>query len=148
MARKSSERLRTLLKLAAMKEQFAARQLAASSERLQQAQQQSRDLAVYNTEYQSRYLEHGRRALSRTELLNYQGFFRQLDNAQTQQQAAIEQRDADRERARQAWLALYARRRLLAQVRERRLLREQLEEEKKLQRELDDRAALRREDFG
>jgi flagellar FliJ protein len=141
MARKGSERLRNLLKLAAMKEQTAARQLAASSEQLQQAQRQSRELTLYHREYESQYLDRGQQTLKRGDLLNYQGFFRQLEHAQVQQTLAIQQRDLERERARAAWLALYAKRRLLAQVRVRRLARELREEEQKLQRELDDRAA-------
>lgn len=142
MARSSSERLRTLLKLAQMKEQQAARALGERSERLLQAQQQGRQLVEYCDEYQSQYAARATgQTFSRTDLLNYQGFFRQLEHVQEQQQRVIEQRNEEREQARGAWLELHTRRRLLAQVRERRLLREALEAEKKLQRELDDRSA-------
>jgi flagellar export protein FliJ len=139
MARKSSDRLRTLLKLAALREQQAARQLAASGERLQQAEQQSRQLTVYQQEYQNQYVSRGQQQLSGRDLLNYHGFFRQLEQAQVQQGRAIEQRDQEREGARQSWLATHAKRRLLTQIRERRLASEQQEAEKRLQRELDDR---------
>jgi flagellar FliJ protein len=143
MARKSSERLQVLLKLAALKEQTAARRLARQSESLQQAQEQGRQLALYEHDYQQNYIERGTQTLSRHNLLNYQGFFRQLEQVQEQQIRTIAHRDYEREAARVNWVQLYARRRLLAQVRERRLALEQLAEDKKLQREMDDHTARR-----
>lgn len=143
MARKSSERLQVLLKLAALKEESAARQLAQQSERLQQAQEQGRQLALYERDYQQSFVERGAQTLSRQSLLNYQGFFRQLEQVQEQQGRTIAHRDYEREAARLQWVQLYARRRLLAQVRERRLALEMLAAEKKLQREIDDHTARR-----
>lgn len=139
MARKGSDRLQTLLKLAAMREQAAARQLAQSSERLQQAQQQSQQLRQYEHDYQQSYVDHGSETVSRSFLLNYQGFFRQLETAQTQQHQTIELRVGDREQARLRWLEQYTKRHLLNRVREQRLASEALAAEKKTQRELDDR---------
>ncbi len=139
MARKGSERLQTLLKLAAMREQAAARQLGVSSERLQQAQLQSQQLQQYERDYQQRYVDMGSATVSRNFLLNYQGFFRQLETVQTQQQQTIELRAGDREQARLRWLEQHAKRRLLNRVREQRLANEALAAEKKIQREIDDR---------
>lgn len=143
MTRKRSQRLQALLKLAAMKEQNAVRALAASAERLQQAQQQSQQLAEYEHDYQQQYT-HVDKPVDRSFFLNFQGFFRQLENAQQQQAMAIKVRDHEREQARLRWVDLYARRRLLTNVRERWLQTEALEADKKLQRELDDRAAQAR----
>ena len=144
MARKSSQRLQALLKLAQLKEQQAARQLGEANGRLEQAQRQSSQLVQYRDEYQGQYLERtGGQSFSRRDLLNYQGFFQQLEHVQEQQQRVIEQRDGERDQARDAWLDLYSRRLLLQRVRERRLQREQQEADKKQQRELDDRAARR-----
>lgn len=140
MARKGSERLQTLLKLAAMREQAAARQLGLSSERLQQAQSQSQQLRQYEHDYQQRYVDSGAEPVSRSFLLNYQGFFRQLETVQTQQHQTIKLREGDREQARLRWLEQHAKRRLLNRVREQRLASEALATEKKMQRELDDRA--------
>jgi flagellar protein FliJ len=140
MARKSSERLQTLLKLVAMREQAAARQLMLSSERLQQAQQQSRQLQQYEHDYQERFVDLGSQPVTRNFLLNYQGFFRQLETAQTQQSHTIELRAGDREQARLRWIEQHAKHRLLSRVREQRLASEALDAEKKTQRELDDRA--------
>lgn len=144
MARKSSERLRTLLKLISMREQMAARQLAATTERLQQAQQQSRQLVQYERDYQQRYVEQAReQPVSRNFLTNYQGFFRQLETAQVQQGRAVELRETDRETARLRWIEQHARRRLLDKVRERRVADETMAAEKKVQREVDDHAQRR-----
>jgi flagellar FliJ protein len=141
--KKASQRLQVLLRLAEMKEQNAARQLAADSDRLQQAKEQGRQLALYEKDYQEGYVERGTQPLTRQHLLNYQGFFRQLEHVQTQQQRTIEQRDREREAARLQWIEQYSRRRLLARVRERRLAQEQLKAEKKLQAEIDDHTTRR-----
>lgn len=144
MAKKTaSQRLQVLLRLAEMKEQNAARQLAADSDRLQQAKEQGRQLALYEKDYQQGYVERGTQPLTRQNLLNYQGFFRQLEHVQTQQERTIEQRDRAREAARLLWIEQYSRRRLLTRVRERRLAQEQLKAEKKLQAEIDDHTTRR-----
>ncbi len=141
MARKGSERLQTLLKLAAMREQTAARQLSQSNDRLLQARQQSQQLQQYERDYQQRYIDNSGVPVSRDFLLNYQGFFHQLENAQLQQHRAIELRESDREQARLRWLEQYMKRRLLTSLRERRLASEELVAEKRAQREFDDRAS-------
>lgn len=143
MQRKRSDRLKALLKLAAMKEDNAVRVLAASAERLQQAQQQRQQLAEYEHDYQQQYAQVGK-SVDRSFFLNFQGFFRQLENAQQQQEMAIKVRDHEREQARLRWVDLYSKRRLLTNVRERWLQTEALEADKKLQRELDDRSAQAR----
>ncbi len=126
-----------------MKEQAAARQLAQGSDRLQQAKEQGRQLALYEQDYQQNFIERGAQTFSRHNLLNYQGFFRQLEHVREQQVHTIAHRDYEREAARLQWVQLYSRRRLLAQVRERRLALEMLAAEKKLQREIDDHTARR-----
>jgi flagellar protein FliJ len=142
MPQKSSKRLQTLLRLAEMKEQAAVRQLGATIERLHQAQQQSEQLAQYEQDYRERYVDQGgTQPVSRQFLMNFSGFFRQLENAQTQQGSMIMRREREREMARKHWIELHAKRQLLAKVRERRLLVEALAAEKKLQSEIDDRSA-------
>jgi flagellar export protein FliJ len=143
MARKRSERLQALLKLTAMKEQNAVRALAASSERLQQAQQQRQQLTEYEQEYQRQYTQLDK-PVDRNFFTNFQGFFRQLENVQQQQELAIKMRDYEREQARLRWVELYSKQRLLNNVRERWLQTEAAEADKKLQGELDDRAAQAR----
>ena len=146
MAKKRSERLRSLLKLAQMREDNAARQLATNSEKLQQAREQNQQLALYNEEYQQRFLTQIDQPVSARNLRNFQGFFQQLDHVQVQQQHLIEQRDRERELARLQWLQLYNRRRVLDQIRERSKLEEDSVSERKLQSEFDDRAARRFKD--
>lgn len=141
MAKKRSERLKSLLRLAQMREDNAARALAASSDKLAQARTQSQQLSQYSDEYQQQFAQRTRQAVSVRDLRNFQGFFRQLDTVQMQQQLLIEQRDREREQARQQWLQLYRRRRVLDDIRERARVQEEAARERKLQAEFDDRAA-------
>lgn len=141
MARKSSDRLQTLLKLAAMREDAAAQRLAQSNEQLLNARQQSRQLQQYEHDYQQRYVATGAASVGKHFLLNYQGFFRQLEKAQLQQHRTIELREDDREKARLGWLEQHMKRKVLTRLREQRLASEALVVEKKVQRDLDDRAA-------
>ncbi|MET0380149.1 MAG: flagellar export protein FliJ [Spongiibacteraceae bacterium] len=138
---KRSERMKVLLKLAQMREDSAARTLAENSEKLQQAQRQGQQLALYNREYQQQYATRAGQAMSMRDLRNFQGFFQQLDNVQTQQQNLVAQRDEEREQARLQWVQLYNRRRVLDQIRERSRNEEEAVHERKLQAEFDDRAA-------
>lgn len=143
MVRKGSERLRTLLKLAAMREDAAAKRLAQSNEQLLNAKLQSQQLQQYEHDYQQRYTTTGAAPVGKNFLLNYQGFFRQLEKAQLQQHRMIELRESDREKARLSWLEQYMKRKVLTRLREQRLNSESLIVEKKIQRDLDDRAARR-----
>jgi flagellar FliJ protein len=141
VAKKRSERLKSLLRLAQMREDNAARALAASSDKLAQARTQSQQLSQYSDEYQQQFAQRTQQAVSVRDLRNFQGFFRQLDTVQMQQQLLIEQRDREREQARQQWLQLYRRRRVLDDIRERARVQEEAARERKLQAEFDDRAA-------
>lgn len=138
---KRSARLQVLLQLARLREEGAARSLAEHSEKLQQAQRQSRQLEQYGEEYAQQYAARAAQPLAMRELRNFQGFLRQLDDVQAQQLRAIEQRDAEREQARRQWLQLYQRRRVLDQIRARASAQEEAARERKLQSEFDDRFA-------
>ena len=138
---KRSERLKVLLKLARMREENAARTLATSSEKLQQAERQGQQLSQYQHEYEQQFSARASQAISMRDLRNFQGFFRQLDSVQAQQQQVVALRDHEREQARQQWIALYQRRRVLDQIRERARAQEEAAQERRLQAQFDDRAA-------
>jgi len=138
--RNTSDRLSTLLRLVALREDRAARQLGAATEQQQSEEQRGRQLTDYEREYQSQYEQRGReQSLNRSQLLNYRGFFNQLDQIQQHQARVVAERSAELERARAAWLAQYAKRRLLTQVRDRARQLEEQRREQRLQSELDDR---------
>lgn len=139
--KKRSERLQVLLKLARMREESAARTLADHSEKLQQARRQGQQLTQYQSEYAQQFSSRAAQSMSMRDLRNFQGFFHQLDNVQAQQQQLVALRDHEREQARQEWLQLYNRRRVLDQIRERSRQQEEAVRERKLQAEFDDRAA-------
>jgi flagellar export protein FliJ len=136
--RKASARIATLLKLAALREQNAARAFASSNAKLEQARQQADQLENYGREYEQAFRTIDT-PLSASQLLNFHGFFGQLSAIQTQQEQTVQQRSTEQEAARQRWLEAYTRIQLLERIRQQRLAREQLEQEKRLQRELDDR---------
>ncbi len=138
--RNTSDRLTTLLRLVALREERAARQLGAATEQQQAEEQRGRQLSEYEREYQNQYLQRGReQPMSRSQLLNYRGFFNQLDQIQQHQVRVVAERAEALEQARAAWLAQYAKRRLLTQVRDRARQQEEHRRELRLQSELDDR---------
>ncbi len=138
--RNASDRLTTLLRLVALREERAARQLGSATEQQQTEEKRRSQLADYEREYEAQYLSSThQQPMSRAQLLNYRGFFNQLDQIQQHQARVVAERAAELERARAAWLAQYARRRLLTQVRDRERLLEEQRRELRLQRELDDR---------
>lgn len=126
-----------------MREDAAAKQLARTNEQLLNAQQQSQQLQQYEHDYQQRYVAGGAASVGKNFLLNYQGFFRQLEKAQLQQHRMIDLRQSEREQARLSWLEQYMKRKVLTRLREQRLTSEAAVIEKKVQRGLDDRAARR-----
>lgn len=144
MKPKASARIATLMKLATLREQSAARAFAGSRQRLDQAREQTDQLQSYGQEYERAFLA-TETPLTASQLLNFQGFFGQLTAVQTQQEQIVSKRSAEQEAARQRWLELYAKTRLLDRIRQQRLAKEQLEQEKRLQRELDDRPRFNRE---
>ena len=138
--RNASDRLTTLLRLVALREERAARQLGTATEQQQAEQRRHQQLVDYEREYETQYLSSsGQQPLNRAQLLNYRGFFNQLDQIQQHQERVVAERSAELERARAAWLAQYARRRLLTQVRDRERQLEEQRREVRLQREFDDR---------
>lgn len=138
--RNASDRLTTLLRLVALREERAARQLGAATEQQQTEEQRRQQLSDYEREYQAQYQSSSReQPMNRSQLLNYRGFFNQLDQIQQHQERVVAERAAELERARAAWLAQYAKRRLLTQVRDRERQLEEQRREVRLQRELDDR---------
>ncbi len=138
--RNTSDRLTMLLRLAALREERAARQLGAATLQQQSEEQRRQQLVEYEREYQASYLQKGHeQPMSRSQLLNYRGFFHQLDQIQLHQARVVAERGAELEQARAAWLAQYAKRRLLTQVRDRARRQEEQQQEQRQQRELDDR---------
>lgn len=137
MAVKSSERLQLVLKLATMKQQRAAEQLAAASAEQQQCLQQVEQLQSYQHEYSTNFS--GRPPATALELRNYQRFYGNLEQVVTGQQSRIEGVEQQLDQARQLWQQAYGREKNLEKLVSKKQLQELAEVDLKLQRELDDR---------
>ena len=137
--KKRSERLQTVLRLAELRQQAAAEQLARSIQNAQAQQQQGEQLALYQQEYSEQYKSGGSAGLNAQQLQNFQRFFANLDTARETQQETITLAEGQQQRSRDQWQQQYSRQKKMAGLVDRVAFEEEQEEEKKLQRELDDR---------
>ena len=136
---KRSERLKTVLKLAQLRQQQAAERLGEMTRNAQAQELQADQLKHYQLDYREHFKALGDNGASPSQLRNFQGFYRNLEQAiDTQGERALLARD-QREVARQQWQRQYAREKNLQKLVERRILEEELQLDKKLQREQDDR---------
>lgn len=136
---KPSKRLQVVLKLARLREQRAAEELAQAIKKQTAQQQQQRQLQEYVRDYSDRSALLGERELQAAQLSNFQQFYAQLDSAldtQRQQLCLLEQQT---ESARQQWQQQYLRQKNLDALIEKKRLLEERALENKLQREQDDR---------
>lgn len=140
---KASKRLKIVLKLAQMKQQQAAEQLAKSQRQADSIQQQSQQLKDYQYDYNDRFSALANSDVSAAQLANYQRFYGSLEDAVFNQQQQLNVADSQLERARQYWQAEYAREQNMLSLIERKQSEEQLSEEKLLQKEQDARLVIR-----
>ena len=139
MKAKPSERLKTVLKVARLREQAAAETLAQQQKALQAQQLQSQQLAQYQREYARQFAEQGKAQTNANRLINYQRFYQNLEQAsdvQSQRRQAIEQQC---DQARSEWQQQHARLQNLDKLVARKRHKEQRDLEKKRQSEQDDR---------
>jgi flagellar FliJ protein len=139
MTKKRSQRLQTVLRLAELKQQRAAEQLAQSIRNADAQQQQGQQLTVYQQEYTEQYRESGAKGVDAGKLQNFQRFFANLDNAFETQQQRIELSKGQQQQAREQWQQQYTRQQKMSGLVSRVEFEEEHQLEAKLQRELDDR---------
>jgi flagellar FliJ protein len=144
MTKKRSQRLQTVLRLAELKQQRAATQLAQSIRNTDAQQQQGQQLEVYQQEYTEQYREGGVKGIDAGKLQNFQRFFANLDNAFETQQQRIELSKGQQQQAREQWQQQYSRQQKMSDLVGRVEFEEEHQLEEKLQRELDDRYGKRR----
>lgn len=139
MARRDRQRLATLLKLAELREQKAARALGEANAQLQAAQRQVEQLADYQLEYAARLRSEASAGISPAALRNYDSFCRALGGAREQQLKSAAVMEQRLDQVREQWHQRHVRRKLLEQLRERRRADAEKHAEQRLQREFDDR---------
>ena len=142
-AKKSSERLQVVLKLAQIKQQQAAEQLAEATKALQDNQQQGQQLRTYQQEYNSHFHQFEQQPLNPQTMRNYQRFYGNLEVAIYTQDQRSQASQAQYEATRSQWQDAYGREKNMGKLVERKQLEEEKAIEDKLQRELDDRANTR-----
>lgn len=139
MSRSSTQRLKILLKLEALREQRAARVLGELGQRVATVQRDMGQLQNYQHEYAEHLRQVARSGIEPAMLRNHDRFVLSLERAHQHQQQVLATAEAQREQARMDWTTTHARRRLLEQLAERRRREESDRAEQRLQRELDDR---------
>lgn len=123
--RKRSDQIATVLKLAALREQQAARRLGRSQQGIDQLKAQAQQLQSYQREYGAQFLDQGTQGLSAQALRNYQGFFRNLDQAGVAQSQRIERADQQHQQLLEAWKSAYWRRETMDDLLQQRLAEEE-----------------------
>jgi flagellar export protein FliJ len=142
MAKKRSQRMGVVHKVAQLDEQRAADALNAVRAQLQQAQQQLEDFQNYRTEYlrNSPQQQAGSRVNAR-DLVNFTGFMAQLDDVIDRQREAVARIEEQYQRAVQIWQQKQRYQKKIAELRDKAFEKEQFALEKKLQAQIDDASA-------
>lgn len=136
---KTSDRLRTVLKLAQLRQQQAAEQLGEMTRNAQALEHQADQLKHYQFDYAQHFKGLGREGVSVNQVRNFQNFYASLEQAIDTQQERIVLASRQQEAARERWQQQYAREKNLEKLVDRKAHEEQLQHEKVLQRQLDDR---------
>ena len=142
--KKSSERLKLVLKLAQIKQQQAADRLAEASRSLEGSKQQEKDLLHYQQEYNRHFQYFEQQLVSPMQMRNYQRFYGGLEEAVYTQGQRIEVSERNVEFHRKHWQKEYHREKNMQKLIERKQCLEDKLSENKLQKALDDRLQRRR----
>ncbi|MGH8231117.1 MAG: flagellar export protein FliJ [Steroidobacteraceae bacterium] len=137
---KRAKRLEPVSALAEEAERDCAAQVSAIQARLTEAERRREDLKRYLGEYQSMYQRRASAGMGASGMRDYQTFIARLGEAVRQQDAVIEQLQADCARARARWLDAAARKSALGKVIANANSEEQKLEERRSQKESDEHA--------
>jgi flagellar FliJ protein len=102
-----SSRIQLVLELAQRKENTAMEALGRAKTYFNQQQQQKRMLDEYRTQYLADLKGSMTGRSSVTQLMSYQGFIKQLDQAIDQQLLVVKQAEGEFERCKQEWLSCH-----------------------------------------
>lgn len=144
MAKKRSQRMGVVHKVAQLDEQRAADALNGVRAQLQQAQQQLEEFINYRADYLNNAPQQQTQArVNPRELVNFVGFVAQLDNVIERQRETVARIDEQYQRAVQVWRQKQRYQEKIAELRDKAFEKEQLAAEKKLQSQIDDASANR-----
>jgi len=141
MAKKRSQRMGVVHKVAKIDEQRAADALNGARMQLQQAQQQLDDFINYRADYLKNSPQQTQTRVNPRELMNYVGFVAQLDNVIERQRETVARIDEQYQRAVQVWQQKQRYQQKIGELRDKALQNEDLVMEKRLQAQIDDASA-------
>jgi len=141
MAKKRSQRMGVVHKVAQLDEKRAADALNAARVQLQQAQQQLDDFINYRGDYLKNSPQQTQARVNPRELMNYVGFVAQLDNVIDRQRETVARIDEQYQRAVQLWQQRQRYQQKIGELRDKALQKEQFATEKNLQSQIDDASA-------
>ena len=140
VAKRSSDRLKVVLKLAQIRQQQAAEKLADATRALETHRQQGQQLRSYQDEYNKHFHSYEQATKSPQQMRNYQRFYGDLEEAVYTQDQRSEVSAQQLEYHRNQWQKTYGREKNMQSLVDRKRSEEEKTLEDKLQRELDDRA--------
>lgn len=133
-----SHRLKTVLKLAQLRERQAALRLAESARNTELNTRQEQQLQQYKNEYCEQFKALANTQANAADLANYQRFYGNLQGAGDTQQERVALAVSQQEQARIQWQQQYARQKNMQSLIERKAKLEQRDTDNKLQRQQDD----------
>lgn len=136
-----SRRMEPVARVAAHREQDAAKILAEQQEALAGQRAQLAELKQYRIEYVAQFQERAGGGVNASALQDYRQFMAKLDQAIQQQEMVIERQELEVEQHRLRWLELRTRCNAMDKVVERFRSEERRAAERREQLEMDDRAA-------
>ena len=139
---KKSKRLLPVQKLAALKEDNAARALAQIQQQYAEELAKLEELRGYQQEYKDKLDMSARQGISPQLWMNYQRFLKNLSSAVEQQNATVNNLSAHVEQIRQFWLKMHHYHKNIGQLIDQNRLQEARDAEKKLQKELQKKKEL------
>jgi flagellar export protein FliJ len=142
MAKKRSQRMGVVHKVAQLDEQRAVDALNAVRAQLQQAQQQLDEFISYRADYLNNAPQQQTQVrVNPRELVNFVGFVAQLDNVIERQREMVARIDEQYQRAVQVWQQKQRYQQKIGELRDKAFETEQFAMEKKLQAQIDDASA-------
>ena len=135
---KRSNRIRPLKHLASRHEQQAARTLGESKKSLTDQQARLNELYAYRSEYQNRFQTEGSAGMMGTQLLAYQSFIQQLDQAIEQQKIQLVEAQQACMNETRHWQEKHMKTEVFNKTIQRFETQEKIQADKKVQREMDD----------
>ena len=142
MAKKRSQRMGVVHKVAQLEEQRAADALATVRTQLQHAQQQLEQFIHYRADYmQNSPHKQNQTRVNPREFINFNNFILQLDDVIERQRDVIARIDEQYQRAVQIWQQKQRYQQKIGELKDKAHVTEQLTMEKRLQAQIDDASA-------